>query len=240
VRRARRVERCILASCTGRCWCSAGPTGELGDEVAALGRDSYFRFPAAPAEAAERGHPTGRNRMDSFTLSTLQDPILQRLSKTLTKVRARDMISNLQATAAVLLEAQRRNIPRTHVICTGDVVAYCADPQQTVEAVRAAGVVVLQGNCEASLGQRAVDCGCGFDAGSACSLLAVAWYGESMSPTASPTVSPSPCRGFDPVGRRSAGTRSSRELSTRLEPPRHPAAIGRLQDESFRHPKPQT
>lgn len=88
-------------------------------------------------------------------------------------------LSNLEAMAAVLQEAERRRVPLSHVICTGDVVAYCADPQQTVDLVRSAGIAVLQGNCEESLGARSADCGCGFDEGSACSLLSVAWYGYS-------------------------------------------------------------
>jgi predicted phosphodiesterase len=88
-------------------------------------------------------------------------------------------LSNLEATAAVLQEAERRQVPPSHIICTGDVVAYCAEPQETVDLVRSAGIVVLQGNCEESLGARSADCGCGFEEGSACSLLSVAWYGYS-------------------------------------------------------------
>ena len=87
--------------------------------------------------------------------------------------------SNLEATVAMLAEADRLGVPATHVICTGDVVAYCGDPQATVDAIRAAGVHVVMGNCEESLGRGADDCGCGFEEGSACDLLSVQWYAHA-------------------------------------------------------------
>lgn len=83
---------------------------------------------------------------------------------------------NLQATSAVLAQAAARGIAADHVICTGDVVAYCGAPAATVAAVRAAGCVVLAGNCEVQLAQNADDCGCGFEEGSTCDRLSVAWY----------------------------------------------------------------
>ncbi len=87
--------------------------------------------------------------------------------------------SNLQATRALLDEARRLGIPPERTICTGDVVAYGADPAATVDLVRAAGFHVVMGNCEESLGARAQDCGCGFTAGSACDRLSAAWYSHA-------------------------------------------------------------
>jgi predicted phosphodiesterase len=87
--------------------------------------------------------------------------------------------SNLQATRALLNQAGRLGIPPDRIICTGDVVAYAADPVATVDLVRASGVHVVMGNCEESLGYGAADCGCGFAAGSACDLLSVAWYAHA-------------------------------------------------------------
>src|SRR5277367_268628 len=40
--------------------------------------------------------------------------------------------SNLEATTAILAEARRRAIAPSHILCTGDVVAYGADPQPVV------------------------------------------------------------------------------------------------------------
>lgn len=84
--------------------------------------------------------------------------------------------SNLQATQAVLAEADRRGIPARRIICTGDVVAYCADAAATTDLVMRSGIQVLAGNCEIQLGADAGDCGCGFTEGTACDLLSVAWY----------------------------------------------------------------
>ena len=85
--------------------------------------------------------------------------------------------SNLEATRAVLAEAGLRGIPPGNVVCTGDVIAYCADPLATVEVVRRSGAHVVMGNCEESLGSGSADCGCGFEKGSPCDLLAAEWYG---------------------------------------------------------------
>jgi len=89
--------------------------------------------------------------------------------------------SNLEATEAVLEEAEARRIPPSRVICTGDVVAYCSDPAQTVAAIREAGVYCVQGNCEESLGISSLDCGCGFDPDSACRALSVEWFNYASS-----------------------------------------------------------
>jgi predicted phosphodiesterase len=87
--------------------------------------------------------------------------------------------SNLAATHAVLRCAERRGIAPEHVICTGDVVAYCAEAAQTVETVRRAGCAVVAGNCEKQLAAGAMDCGCGFSEGSVCDLLSVGWYAHA-------------------------------------------------------------
>ncbi|SMX28079.1 Calcineurin-like phosphoesterase superfamily domain protein [Pelagimonas phthalicica] len=84
--------------------------------------------------------------------------------------------SNLQATQAMRAEASRHGIPADHCICTGDVVAYCGDPVETINEIRDWGCAVIAGNCERQLAVGADDCGCGFDEGSTCDLLSVGWY----------------------------------------------------------------
>lgn len=88
--------------------------------------------------------------------------------------------SNLQATKAMLAEATRRNIPARRVVCTGDVVAYCADATATTELVMRSGIAVLAGNCEEQLAAAAEDCGCGFEEGTACDLLSRRWYAHAL------------------------------------------------------------
>jgi len=89
--------------------------------------------------------------------------------------------SNLQATEAVLAEANRRGFPPERVVCTGDVVAYCADPAATVTRVRDAGIRVVMGNCEESLAFAAADCGCGFADGSPCAEWSKAWFAAATA-----------------------------------------------------------
>ena len=83
---------------------------------------------------------------------------------------------NLPATEALLAEAGRLGIPSRNIVCTGDTVAYCADPGPTVARLRSSGINVVMGNCEEALGLGRADCGCGFEAGSPCDTLAREWY----------------------------------------------------------------
>ena len=89
--------------------------------------------------------------------------------------------SNIEATRAVLQEAARRDIPPDHIICTGDVVAYGANPKECVTLLRDAGIRVVMGNCEEQLAADAEDCGCGFAPGSTCDQLSVSWYGYARA-----------------------------------------------------------
>lgn len=89
--------------------------------------------------------------------------------------------SNLKATEALFREAERLGIPAERMICTGDVVAYGPNPQETTDLIRRAGIHAVMGNCEESLGDNATDCGCGFVEGSACDQLSVGWYGYAQA-----------------------------------------------------------
>ena len=70
--------------------------------------------------------------------------------------------SNVQATQALLAEARRLGVPPRRMICTGDVIAYGANPRETLALIREAGIATVMGNCEESLAADAGDCGCGF------------------------------------------------------------------------------
>jgi predicted phosphodiesterase len=84
--------------------------------------------------------------------------------------------SNLAATRALQARADDLDIPAERIICSGDIVAYCAEPEQTVELIRQWGIHVVMGNCEEALAFNEPDCGCGFAADSSCSSLAITWY----------------------------------------------------------------
>jgi uncharacterized radical SAM superfamily Fe-S cluster-containing enzyme len=87
--------------------------------------------------------------------------------------------SNREATEALLAAAHGLGIPASQMICTGDVVAYGADPEATLNLIRAAGIATVMGNCEESLAANAADCGCGFAFGSSCARLSAAWFAHA-------------------------------------------------------------
>jgi hypothetical protein len=81
---------------------------------------------------------------------------------------------NYDATLAALDEAARRGVH--DILCTGDLVAYCADAAETVTLLRASGAAIVAGNVEQQLAAEADDCGCGFEEGSACDALSARWW----------------------------------------------------------------
>ena len=93
--------------------------------------------------------------------------------------------SNRHALDALMAEAARRGILPDRMICTGDVVAYCADAAATLDAMMASGIPTIMGNCEENLAADAEDCGCGFDTGTACDLLSRGWYAHARGQVSS-------------------------------------------------------
>jgi len=72
--------------------------------------------------------------------------------------------------------ADRAGYEAGQVICTGDMVGYCADANQTVALFRSWGVHAIQGNVEIQLASESDDCGCNFNEGSVCKELSNRWY----------------------------------------------------------------
>jgi predicted phosphodiesterase len=83
---------------------------------------------------------------------------------------------NLQALTALRAIAEEFRLPPSSIVCTGDTVAYCAQPSETVEAIRSWGVQVVAGNVELQLANDAGDCGCNFIKGSVCDRLSEQWF----------------------------------------------------------------
>ncbi|UOQ97871.1 metallophosphoesterase [Hymenobacter sp. 5317J-9] len=84
--------------------------------------------------------------------------------------------SNLQALEALKDIADQLQIPAGNVICTGDIVGYCAQPEAAVQFVKDWGVHAIQGNVEQNIIRGEDDCGCNFAEGSRCDLLSRAWF----------------------------------------------------------------
>ena len=121
--------------------------------------------------------------------------------------------SNLEATRALLDQAAQLGVPADRIICTGDVVAYGADPAATVELIRQTGCHVVKGNCEENLAAGAADCGCGFPAGSTCERLSTGWFAHAtraLDPEALAWMAGLPLRiDIEFGGRRLAGVHGS-------------------------------
>lgn len=84
--------------------------------------------------------------------------------------------SNLQAIQGIREIAETLNIPNDRVICTGDVVAYCADPEESLREVIDWGIHTIAGNVEIQLRDGLEDCGCNFSTDSRCDIFAKQWY----------------------------------------------------------------
>ncbi|PHN06521.1 metallophosphoesterase family protein [Flavilitoribacter nigricans] len=84
--------------------------------------------------------------------------------------------SNLQALEALQELAAGMNIPAERIICTGDVVGYCAQPEAVVQKVRDWGIHCIAGNVELQLASGADHCGCDFRTGSRCDSFSQDWY----------------------------------------------------------------
>jgi len=84
--------------------------------------------------------------------------------------------SNLQALEALYGEAENRNIPASNIICTGDIVAYCAQPLECINFIKQWGIHSIAGNVEINLYQGDDDCGCNFSEGSRCDTFSRQWF----------------------------------------------------------------
>jgi predicted phosphodiesterase len=84
--------------------------------------------------------------------------------------------SNLQALEALKEIAEKENIAPENCFCTGDIVGYCAQPEETVQLFKLWGAKSIVGNVEIQLKENADDCGCDFRKGSRCDNFSQLWY----------------------------------------------------------------
>lgn len=89
--------------------------------------------------------------------------------------------SNLQALEALKQIAEKENINPENCICTGDIVGYCAQPEETVQLFKIWGAKSIAGNVEIQLRENAADCGCDFREGSRCDDFSQQWYPYAQS-----------------------------------------------------------
>nr|WP_321226949.1 metallophosphoesterase family protein [uncultured Psychroserpens sp.] len=89
--------------------------------------------------------------------------------------------SNLQALEALKQVAEREQISAENCICTGDIVGYCAQPEETVQLFKLWKAKSIAGNVEIQLREGAEDCGCDFRKGSRCDGFSQQWYPFAQS-----------------------------------------------------------
>lgn len=89
--------------------------------------------------------------------------------------------SNLQALEALKQIAEHEGIKAENCICSGDIVGYCAQPEETVQLFKIWNAKSIAGNVEIQLRAGAEDCGCDFRKGSRCDGFSQQWYPYAKS-----------------------------------------------------------
>tara|TARA_R110002096_G_scaffold417113_1_gene620633 strand:- start:6526 stop:7362 length:837 start_codon:yes stop_codon:yes gene_type:complete len=84
--------------------------------------------------------------------------------------------SNLQALEGLLKIAKEKGIPNSNMICTGDIIGYCAQPNECLQTFQDLGIASIAGNVEIQLREEQEDCGCDFSDGGRCDLFSKNWY----------------------------------------------------------------
>lgn len=84
--------------------------------------------------------------------------------------------SNIQALESLRSEADKKGFRPKDIICTGDIIAYCAHPNECVSLIKDWGIHCIAGNVELNLRDNVDDCGCNFDEGSRCDMFSRQWY----------------------------------------------------------------
>jgi predicted phosphodiesterase len=89
--------------------------------------------------------------------------------------------SNLQALEKMMEVANDLGIAPGNIICTGDVVGYCAEPEAVVQKIKTWGIHCIAGNVELQLRDGEEDCGCDFNEDSRCDIFSRQWYPFAQS-----------------------------------------------------------
>lgn len=84
--------------------------------------------------------------------------------------------SNLQALTQLQTLAGELGILPSNIICTGDIIGYCAQPEETAQLVKDWGIHSIQGNVEENIISGEDDCGCNFSEGSRCDMFSRNWF----------------------------------------------------------------
>lgn len=89
--------------------------------------------------------------------------------------------SNLQALEKLKHISEELKIVPENCICTGDIIGYCAQPEETIQLFKLWGARSIVGNVEIQLRDNETDCGCDFREGSRCDGFSQLWYPFAQS-----------------------------------------------------------
>ncbi|MEO6347072.1 MAG: metallophosphoesterase family protein [Aquaticitalea sp.] len=89
--------------------------------------------------------------------------------------------SNFQALQQLISVAEVQDIVPENCISTGDLVGYCAQPEETVQLFKKWGARAIAGNVEIQLREGSEGCGCDFTKGSRCDGYSQLWYPFAQS-----------------------------------------------------------
>ena len=96
--------------------------------------------------------------------------------------------SNLQALEALHNISKSLEIPNENILCTGDIVGYCAQPEECINLIRGWGIHSIAGNVELQIRNGEADCGCNFDDDSRCDVFSRNWYPYAFSHVSAQSV----------------------------------------------------
>lgn len=124
----------------------------------------------------------GNWQLHTFIFNTNLDKKIEHIKNLKGKVLLfGGVYSNLQALEKLKSIAKAENISPENCICTGDIVGYCAQPEETVQLFKEWGAKSIVGNVEIQLSEGAEDCGCDFKEGSRCDGFSQLWYPFAQS-----------------------------------------------------------
>lgn len=89
--------------------------------------------------------------------------------------------SNIHALRSMRAIADAKSYLPSQVICTGDIVAYCAYPQECLSYMAEWGIHCIAGNVELNIKADIDDCGCNFEDGTRCDLFSKEWFPYAKS-----------------------------------------------------------
>jgi predicted phosphodiesterase len=89
--------------------------------------------------------------------------------------------SNLQALKALIAVAESEGIKPQNCISTGDLIGYCAQPEETIQTFKNWNASSILGNVEIQLKNNEDNCGCDYREGSRCDNFSQKWYPYAKS-----------------------------------------------------------